>query len=81
MKLIFSCVCVSCCSLETLGGWYFLLWDDPVQIRGNGFYGSGLMTQTLSCFALVFVFALKFCSLILFLFAPHFLHFLCARVC
>lgn len=66
-----------CFSLEKLTGWHFLLWDGPVQIRGNWFNGSALMAQkatsSVSTFllSLFFPFFFVFCLPSLFSFPPQ----------
>lgn len=49
-----------CFSLEKLTGWHFLLWDGPVQIRGNWFNGSALMAQKATSSVDTFLFSLFF---------------------
>lgn len=81
-----------CFSLEKLTGWHFLLWDGPVQIRGNWFNGSALMAQKATSsvdtflFSLFFLFFLSFACPRSFLsllirFTPNFLYFLRSTDC
>lgn len=39
-----------CFSLQKVAGWHFLFWDDPLQIRGNGFNGSHTDIFSFCCF-------------------------------
>lgn len=45
-------------SLQKVAGWHFLFWDDPLQIRGNGFNGSRTDIFSFCCFVLCCAFCL-----------------------
>lgn len=71
-------------SLETLTAGHFLLWEGPVQIRGNWFNGFGLMAQkavdtflfSFFCFLCCFVSSRFVLYLILFVFGLNFVSLL-----